>query len=322
MRCNFNGFNPPQILLILYIMKNNSILIVALLAPFILFCQRPFAPIGAQWGGIVQCSPTLWPCPPDYPYYYNFEVTEDTVVQGKYCTLINERDWGWDGGGYERFIVHQDGHQIYRYDREAEDFKLVLDFSKNAGESWQIEVPDYWAGTDTFTITVTEKDGDYRNVSIDGDWQLFSDLPLYEGFGGLAHNKRLLVGDELFITVDPIIWDELTCYIDPVEGLLYGSASGCVMTNTSNPELEEVEFNLYPNPASSHIKLDCNHTLSTPAVWRLSDALGQTIINQSLLPGSKSNSFSVEELPNGIYFWEVQSDERIIGAGKVMVMKQ
>lgn len=301
-------------------MKNKLTLTVAFLAPFFLFSQKPFAPLGAQWGGVVQCSPTFWPCPPFYPYYYNFEVTEDTVIQGKYCTLINERDWDWDNG-YEGFIVHQDGHQIYRYDRAAEDFKLVLDFSKEVGESWQIEVPDYWAGTDTFTITVTEKNGDFRKVSIGADWQLFTDLPLYEGFGGLAYNKRLLVGDELFITVDPIIWDELTCYIDPVEGLLYGSASGCEMTSTSNPELEKVKFGLYPNPASSHILLECNHPLIKAAEWNLSDALGQIVKSRSLLPGTESNSILIENLPNGIYFWKVQSEGRIIGAGKVIVIK-
>ncbi len=299
-------------------MKKNAILTVILFLPVFLFCQKPFAPLGAKWGGIVQCSPTFWPCPPSYPLYYTFEVTEDTVIQGKYCTLIYDRDWGL---GNEKTIIHQDGHQIYRYDRQAEDFKLVLDFSKDVGESWQIEVPDSWAGTDTFTINVTEKDGAFRRVSISGDSPLFTDLPLYEGFGGLAHNKRLLIGFEFFIIVDPIIWDELTCYIDPVEGLLFGNALGCEPTSTAIRELEKAVFTVSPNPASTHIVLNWNYTLAKAAEWSLGDVLGRTIKSQALTPNTERQSMPVENLANGIYFWNVQSEGKIIGAGKVMVAR-
>ena len=126
----------------------------------------------------------------------------------------------------------------------------------------------------------------------------------------------------MFISSDPYIWDDLTCYIDPDEGILYGNASGCEMTYTSDPYFEGIEFFLYPNPASSQVTLDYSHTLTKTAEWRLSDAIGQIVKNQSLLLGSKSSSFSVEDLPNGIYFWQVQSDKEVIRAGKVTVMKQ
>lgn len=85
-----------------FAMKKNALLTIALFLPVFLLCQKPFAPLGARWGGTVQCSPAYWPCPPDYPYYYTFEVTEDTVIQGKYCTLIYDRDWGF---GNEKTIL-------------------------------------------------------------------------------------------------------------------------------------------------------------------------------------------------------------------------
>ncbi len=301
-------------------MKKNTILIALLFIPVFLFCQKPFAPLGAKWGGIVQCSPTFWPCPPDYPYYYAYEVTEDTVIQGKYCTLIRDRDWNWEFQN-EKTIIHQDGYQIYRYDRLDEDFKLVLDFSKDVGESWQIEVPEEWAGTDTFTITVTEKVDDFRQVSVSGDAPLFTDLPLYEGYGGLAHNKRLLLGFEFFIIVDPIIWDELTCYIDPDEGLLFGNATGCEPTSTTDRKSEKVIFNVYPNPASTFIELECNFPLTKPTEWSLSNTLGQIIKSQALTPNTRPQSMLIENLANGIYFWKVHSEGKIIGTGEVMVIR-
>ena len=299
-------------------MKKESILAVVLLVPFFLFCQKPFAPLGAKWGGLRQCSPTFWPCPPDYPYYHTFEVTEDTVIQGKYCTFIDDQDWDWDFGD-ENSIIHQDGHQIYRYDRASKEFKLVLDFSKDIGESWQVEAP-YW-GYDTLTITVIEKDGDYRKVAISGNSPIFSGLPLYEGFGGLVQNKRLLLGYELFIIADPIVWDELTCYIDPVEGLLYGSASGCELSSTSIRDIDKSEFVVYPNPASTQIFLDCNYPLTKATEWSLSDALGQEVESQSLAPGTALNSMTIDKLAKGIYFWKVQTQSEIIGIGKIIVVR-
>lgn len=299
-------------------MKKNALLTIALFLPLFLLCQKPFAPLGAKWGGAVLCSPDFWPCPPDYPYYYAFEVTEDTVIQSKYCTLINDRDWSF---GNEKTIIHQEGHQIYRYDRHTEDFKLALDFSKGVGESWQVEVPHYWAGTDTLTVTVTEKDGTLRRVSVGGDYPLFSDLTLYEGFGGLAQNKRLLLGDALFITADPTIWDELTCYIDPVEGLLYGSASGCEPANAATKESEKAGFQVYPNPASGYIVLDCSFPLTKSAEWHLSNALGQVVKSQALAPNTERQSMLIGNLANGIFFWKVESEGKIIGTGKVIVTR-
>lgn len=306
----------------LYDLKRNTILILTLFLPLILFCQKPFAPLGAKWGGVVDCTPCTWSCPPGYPYYYIFEVTEDTIIQDKYCTLINDPDWNfWN----EQSIVHQDGHQIYRYDRATEEFKLVLDFSKEVGESWQIEVPDFWANTDTLTITVLEKVEAFRQVSINGiydngEYPLFSCLDIHEGFGGFEKNLRLLLGDELFIITDPYIWDELTCYINPVEGLLYGNASACELTNTTAiQDLEKVSFNVYPNPASTHIILDYEYPYTKSIEWSLSDIWGQKVKSEILTSSIGQQYILIEGLANGVYFWSVQAEAKIIDKGTVVV---
>lgn len=295
-------------------MKKNALLAVAMLLPFFLFCQTPFLPLGAKWGGVVQCVPTWAQCGPGYPHYYTFEVTEDTVIQGKYCTLVKEQDWFTLD---EKTIVHQDGHQIYRYDRETGEFKLALDFSKEVGESWQIEVPDFWYASGIFTITVAEKDGPYRRVLIND----VLDLPLYEGFGGIVFNKRLLLGLEFFIFIDPMIWDELTCYIDPVEGLLFGNAVGCQPTHTSNPSVEKAGFVVYPNPASMHIILDCKYPPAKAAEWSLSDVWGRVVKRQQLAPGTGPITMWIDNLPGGLYFWSVYSEGIVTGVGKVVVVR-
>jgi hypothetical protein len=301
-------------------MKSAAYFFLSAMLPVLLYCQKPFTPLGAKWGGTTHCSPTFWPCPPEYPWYHNFTVTEDTIIQGKYCTLINENDWWSDNFNNYPTIVHQDSQRIYRYDRDDETFKLVLDFSKEVGESWQIETPAFWTGADTLTITVQERSDDYRLISIEGGWSGFT-LPLYEGFGGVIHNKRLLLGPEFYIIVDPIIWDELTCYIDPTEGLLFGNATGCTPNSISNKEWDNEAFVVYPNPASGHIVLRWSQPFTRPLEWSLGNVFGQIIEKQTLASASQQQSMEIGNLPGGIYFWTVRSDGVILDAGTIRVNK-
>jgi hypothetical protein len=297
-------------------MKYKILLLSIFLFPVFSSGQKPFTPLGAQWGGRLGCSPTFWPCPDGYPIDYNFEVTEDTIIQGKYCTLINDDDWEMSNS---KAIVHQDGYQVYRYSRDEEVFKLVFDFSKDVGESWQIEVPPYWMYVDTVNIIVTEKEGESRKVSVttpDG-WHIFEDMLIYEGFGGVAENRRLLLADELFIISDPIYWDELTCYMDPVEGLLYGNAANCASPSTSTKVQSEVKFQVYPNPASSHLVL--SYSLNRTAKWNLHTITGQTIRQLTLNSNADRQSMFLEAIEKGIYFWTVTSEGAILASGKIVL---
>ena len=161
-------------------MKAKLVFALAFFLPLMLLCQMPFTPLGAKWGGRIDCTPTWAPCEPEsYPYDYTFEVTEDTVIQGKYCTLISDK-WDID---FSTTIVHQDGHKIYRYDREEEVFKLVLDFSKEVGESWQVELPQWLDGGygDTITDRITRCGRFLLSIVLGTGAGLNS----YEGFGGV-----------------------------------------------------------------------------------------------------------------------------------------
>lgn len=297
---------------------------IAFALPVLLPAQVPFAPVGAEWGHYIQCAPANFPCPPGYPIYYTAAVTSDTIIQGKYCTIIPEADWGVtpSTNDFPDFIVHQDGHQIYRYDREAEVFKLVLDFAKEAGESWQMEVPRIWTGleTDTLTLTVLERSGPRRLIRVNSTYY----FDLYEGFGSIIPNRRLGFSPSWFYISHPFVWDELTCYTDPSEGLLYEGPMGCVPNHTVHPPSEPLQFQVYPNPAKAEAMLAWNKPLPAgrPAYWVLSGLSGQVALKKPLLPGGAQEcSFSVWGLPEGLYFWQVLSDGVQLGAGKVVVAR-
>jgi hypothetical protein len=249
-------------------------------------------------------------------------VTEDTILQGKYCTIIPEQDWWATSATLPNLIVHQDEHQIYRYDRDSAVFKLVIDFEKNVGESWQIEVPKYWTGnySDTLNVTVVEKEGALRRVNID-EW--VDNILLYEGFGGVNPNCRMFISPSFFYVSDPFVWDELTCYSDPVEGLLYGSSTGCMPTSTFGSKPEEAHFRVFPNPASTQI----NIAGSTPipadrsTEWILLDAVGKEVRREHLRAGSIETRFKLDDLPGGIYFWKIMVKYELIDTGKLLIAR-
>lgn len=284
--------------------------------------QVPFCALGAEWGGYVQCSPAWFPCAPGYPFSYTAKVTEDTIIQGKYCTIIPEQDWWATSGPLPNLIVHQDGHQIYRYDRDSADFKLVMDFEKNVGESWQIEVPKFWTGNDidTLTVTVTEKDGPLRRVNIN-EW--VDNILLYEGFGGVNPNCRMFISPSFFYVSDPFVWDELTCYSDPVEGLLYGSSTGCMPTSTSGSKLKETAFRVFPNPASTQINIAGSPPLhaSETTEWILVDAAGKEVQRELLSSGSTESIVRLDDLPEGIYFWKIMVKHQSVETGKLLIAR-
>lgn len=297
---------------------------IVLALPVVLPAQVPFAPVGAEWGHFIQCAPANFPCAPGYPIYFTAAVVSDTIIQGKYCTIVPEGDWGVTSSISELpdFIVHQDGHQIYRYDREAEVFKLVLDFAKEVGESWQMEVPRMRTGleTDTLVLTVVEKSGTRRLINVNSTYY----FDLYEGFGSIVPNRRLAFSPSWFYISHPFVWDELTCYTDPAEGLLYEGPMGCVPSHSVQVPSEPLEFRVYPNPANAEAILVYSKPLPAgrPAHLVLSGLSGHVVLKKPLWPSSaQESSFSVWELPEGLYFWQVLSDGVQVGAGQLIVAR-
>lgn len=285
-----------------------------------LFSQTPFTPVGSRWGGTVHCAPTFFPCPPSYPIDYERVVTEDTIIQGKYCVLIPEHNWE-DWSHYT--AIHQDSNLIYRHDPVADTFKLLFDFSKDVGESWEMPIPSWMSiyGSNTYTVKVDEKLGTYRLVSIYESGNIvFEGLPLYEGFGGVINDHRLLIGDDFFLVADPIIWWVLNCYMDPDLGVLYGTESYCFVPTTEEHG-EQYAFTIYPNPATSYFEIFWNNPLPKKAELFLFDSFGRPAMKESLPSGTIRHTVSLDDLNSGIYFWKVKIDGKFTPGGKVVVFK-
>ncbi len=298
-------------------MKRFSTVFIALSFPIFSFSQLAFMPVGAVY--ISERSCPNGGGPP--PTYYSFQVTEDTIIQGKYCTRLSDGAWTDSSNPDDRTYVHQNGHEIYRYDIGSQEFKLVLDFSKQVGESWEVEVDEDYYGNDTLTVTVTEVLGMCREVSVEGGFSSVGSLPICEGFGGLR-NSRLLMTPLWFIFTDPACSERVICYQDPVEGVIFGSGQQCTTAAKEEGD-EQPGLAIYPNPASDLI--NCKVPATSPGratSLRIVDFQGKLV---EALPVSQFTAemftFPVHDWPSGMYFLQLLEDGAVKSSARFVVIK-
>ncbi len=75
---------------------------------------------------------------------------------------------------------------------------------------------------------------------------------------------------------------------------------------------------LYPNPAREEVWLSFDEPLTHPATWLVFDAVGRQVGAVVLEPGKPRYHFFTGGLASGLYFWNLQSEGRILAAGKVV----
>ena len=82
------------------------------------------------------------------------------------------------------------------------------------------------------------------------------------------------------------------------------------MNNIGIEEISELEFSrIYPNPTEGTFNVELNMNGSEELVVTLRNSLGQEIQQiQETLEGNSIISFEINELPNGVYFVEINGE--------------
>lgn len=75
---------------------------------------------------------------------------------------------------------------------------------------------------------------------------------------------------------------------------------------------------LYPNPAREEVWLSFDEPLTRPATWTVFDTVGRQVGAVALQPGKSQYHLFTGGLASGLYFWNLQSEGRILAAGKVV----
>lgn len=115
--------------------------LVIILIPVIGNAQT-WAPIGAKWsfGVGYAFSPRIG--------NVEWRVIKDTVVNNKNCRISQRFGVDVEGDYTDRMITYEDSNRVYWFTRNQ--FALMYDFNKVAGESWVLH-----SNTCTVTVQVT-----------------------------------------------------------------------------------------------------------------------------------------------------------------------
>ncbi len=191
-----------------------------------------FAPLGARWSYGSDLGPFM------------LTVSGDTVIDGQLCSSI---EGPWDGACYPtRAYMFQTGDQVFFSSPAVPnpDPVLLYDWSKQAGESWDIElVPGDSSVVLTYhvlatgTIDINGVVGRTQQVSMsdnhDTMW-VYTSGTLIEGIGDLHYLFPWLVP-----WCDAIVADPLLCYTDDVIGTFLGPGGEDCNLNTGIPAVEQ-----------------------------------------------------------------------------------
>ncbi len=87
-------------------------------------------------------------------------------------------------------------------------------------------------------------------------------------------------------------------------------------------ETQLAALSLYPNPASTQLKLSGSLPLSAgEAVFELFNTAGKTVLSTSLPTGDISQNINIRHLPEGLYGYRIISEKRMWHSGRVAVVR-
>ncbi len=285
--------------------------------------QIPFAPVGAKHYIKTEC-------PPSYSPSFSFiAVSADTVLQGKYCTEINQNAFFYNCS-FSR-LVHSDSQKVFVYDDVNEEFNLVYDFSKQEGESYRIKLCYDLFEADSATVNILIAENiNYGTIPAvkqrleivsDNDstgWFSSIEYEIYEGIGGRWGNILLFhptFGTTSHCSIETLCyWSEYTGSV----GIVW-SHIPCIPNNTDE-EYSNNYFSISPNPsyASAQLKYDLPRHFKNAEIL-IFDSTGQ--LQYSFPIKDHVGKTTINNLPTGIYFIIMSSDGRPISSEKLIVLK-
>ncbi|MDZ7877005.1 MAG: endonuclease [Saprospiraceae bacterium] len=96
-------------------------------------------------------------------------------------------------------------------------------------------------------------------------------------------------------------------YIDRPEWVARVFVSNCG-TKVSNEERYTIPLSIFPNPATNSLRFELTSMTSQAIEYRITDVLGQVRIQKNItgVKGSIEDEVATSELPNGVYFFQIQ----------------
>lgn len=271
---------------------------------------QDFAPLGATWH-----YSEFFFMPLDYQEsYIKFEVTGDTLIDGKNCSIIQKEGKVVCYNRPDVEYVYSSNDSVYVYDPHFLDFRLLYDFNANAGDSWEMVVFGGDSATDVDTNVVFVDSTDFIQVNGQDLKRLFVTYSFdNEGFA-TSYTSTIIerFGDMHYLfnyfadflqVCDMNSSGGLRCYEDSILGFYEsGIADSCEYqepyVGLSENDLDG--FSISPNPASDALNIIVSSGQLTEVV--LQDMNGRIVLRSTDLQISLAN------LQSGMYLVSVKKD--------------
>lgn len=128
--------------------------------------------------------------------------------------------------------------------------------------------------------------------------------------------------------IEGSVGDSANCHVNPMGcemicGILEDSG---VFGRVAEPEIEFEEMEsstVVPNPTTGEIEIAIRSNVNGKARFEIVDVRGQTVVYSEMDKNSymMKASFDLQNKANGLYFYRVYVNNRIIATGKISLMK-
>lgn len=264
-----------------------------------------FAPVGAKWWYSTQDF-----FPAEYPL--TIDVYSDTLIEGKICSILafspNPNNVNKDRNIY----LYQEDAIIYQYFiNEAKFFKLY-DFSLEAGQGYWCNVLDFDETLDSLFIEIEA----VETIEINGHF-LKKQIINYDGhYDWFGDNIETIGNTQMIIPTHGLlesVQGPLRCYEDIDFGLYStGETISCDEILLGIMETEDLNFEMYPNPASNELLIEF---LSKSAIssydMSIFDLTGKLLIENALNPDI-TNTINIKNLPSGLLLIKIEEDGTMV----------
>ena len=261
----------------------------------------PFPDSSFTWQGRVTCHTGSHGG--SYDNHWTFNLVGDTTLGGFTYHKLRK-----DSATYPSYIREDSTRKVYLYNGVTATDQLVFDFGVGIGDTANCAGAIYVVSSiDTINYNGILR----RRLVMAYPANIYFGDVWIEGIGSLAGGP---VGDK---------WHTFFCNPATSSSLCIARKDSVVIYGNYCPlqvgieTVQERSISFFPNPSITSFTLQLSTPPVTQTYFNLYDAFGRAVKREEII--SETTTMQRNNLPSGIYFWQLQQGNKILDRGKVVM---
>lgn len=271
------------------------------------YTYHSFPDSNITWQGYLSCGVNIY----EWTSSWTYSVAGDTTIDSYNYQKISS-------AGYTIGLVREDSSKrVYGFnltgfdddtttlERPLYDFSLVPGDTMFSGKTYfVVDSVDtiYYYGIERKTLYTHDKEYSFLNdVWIEGIGSVQGPMAHWRTYYGLCHSSHLCLARQDTTTLARVTTFSGGCsYLNPVDEIAIRET-----------------IKISPNPAFSTFTLQLSSSPVTETYLLLYDALGREVKRELIT--TQLTTLNRNQLPAGIYYWQLQSGGVVAGRGKIVL---